>query len=93
MNASGSRVGAQQRLFLPWAPVLKGGIVAGKITGLIRAPKKKKLFCQHRGEDVKFVSSCFPFFFFFNNAFGVCSQSTYKVDLVERIGMKCFSHV
>lgn len=50
MNASGSRVGAQQRLFLPWAPVLKGGIVAGKITGLIRAPKKKNSFVSTEGK-------------------------------------------
>lgn len=35
---------------LPWAPVLKGGIVAGKITGLIRAPKKKNSFVSTEGK-------------------------------------------
>lgn len=60
-------------------------VVGGKITGLIRA---KNLISQHRGEDVKFISSCSRTF---EEGSGVGSQTSYKVDPVEEILMKCFN--
>ena len=68
-------------LALVWEVLLT--VVGGKITGLIRA---KNLISQHRGEDVKFISSCSPTF---EDGFGVGSQTSYKVDPVEEILMKC----
>lgn len=70
-------------LALVWEVLLT--VVGGKITGLIRA---KNLISQHRGEDLKFISSCSRTF---EDGFGVGSQTSYKVDPVEEILMKCFN--
>lgn len=67
-------------------------VVGGKITGLIRA---KNLVSQHGGEDVKFISSCFPTL---RMVLGLaCRQVTkcrnYKLDPVEEILMEYFNQI